>query len=137
MNIRPPNWLTGVGPDSDVAVATRCRLARNLDGLAFPWRADEGDRKTAAERILDAARRAGGPLAAANALCGDHLTDKQAAQLLQWRYASRDWMAGGNHRWLLIAPDRHLSLLVNEEDHIRVQAILPGVQVESAYVMAA
>src|SRR5579871_5080574 len=137
MNVAAPCWQTDVGPDGDVALATRCRLARNLEGLAFPWMADEGGRKRAAETILDAARRAGGSLSTAAAIRGDRLTDEETARLLQWQYVSRDWVAGGMHRWLLVGADRQVSLLVNEEDHVRLQAILPGLQVESVYRIAA
>jgi protein arginine kinase len=132
----PPCWLTESGPENDVVLSTRCRIARNLAKEAFPWRAAEGQRKSAAEAILNAVHRAGGELAKARAIRGDDLTDEETARLMEWRYASLDWARGGMHRWLLVAPDSVTSLLVNEEDHLRLQTILPGLQVESVQKIA-
>lgn len=126
-----PRWLTESGPNNDVVLSTRCRVARNLADIPFPWRATEGERKQVAETILAAVQRASGDLARARAIPGERLDEEQTARLLEWRYVSRDWARGGPHRWLLIAPDRATSLLVNEEDHVRLQTILPGLQVES------
>jgi len=136
MFISRPRWLTESGPDNDVVLATRCRIARNLASEPFPWRAAEGERKRAAEALLEAAHRAGGDLARAWMIWGDGLGAEEMARLLEWRYASWDWTQGGSHRWLLIAPDAATSLLVNEEDHVRLQTILPGLQVESVWVQA-
>ncbi|HXG23642.1 MAG TPA: hypothetical protein VNJ09_03730, partial [Chthonomonadales bacterium] len=129
--IPPPQWLTDAGPECDVVLSTRCRLARNLAGVPFPWRATEGQRKQVAQAVLDAVERCGAELGQAQRVRGDALDTATITQLLEWQYASRAWMESGMHRWLLAWPDRATSLLVNEEDHLRLQAILPGLQVES------
>src|SRR5688572_6698758 len=126
-----PLWLTEEGPESDIVLSTRCRIARNLEQLPFPWRANEFQRKSAAESLLNAAERAGGPLRDAESLAAERLTQEQVNHLVEWRYASRAWAEGGSHRWILTARDRTVSLLINEEDHLRIQAIAPGFLVES------
>jgi protein arginine kinase len=136
MAVPAPLWLSVEGSDADVVVSTRCRLARNLAGFPFPWRAGELERKQAAEAILHAAQRGGGPLGEAEALPGGRIDTDTADHLRDWRYASRDWLEGGSHRWLMVAPDGLTSLQVHEEDHIRLQVIAPGLQVEYVHRVA-
>lgn len=131
-DIPPPRWLRDGGPENDVVLSTRCRLARNLAGEPFPWRATEGQRKQVAQAVLDAVERCGAERGQARWMRGDNLDPVAVTQLLEWRYASRAWAEGGTHRWLFVWSDRATSLLVNEEDHLRLQAILPGLQVESS-----
>lgn len=126
-----PRWLSENGPDNDVVLSTRCRLARNLVGVPFPWRAGEGDRRQAAKAIRDAVERAGRPLSQSFSLRGDALDRETADVLLQWRYVSLDWLRGGSHRQIFILPDTRVALMTLEEDHLRLQAILPGLLVES------
>lgn len=135
MQLPPPLWLRETGPDSDVVVSTRCRIARNLAGFPFPWRAGELDSKQAAETVVIAAERSG-CFRDAILVHGSRLDPESAVQLVRWRYAGRDWIAGGRSRKLLISSDTALSLLVNEEDHIRLQSIIPGLQVESVLTRA-
>src|SRR2546430_7927461 len=123
-------WLTQAGPQSDVVVASRCRIARNLAGYPFPWRAGELHRKAAAERVLDSLQRAGGELGAATRIAGQ-IGAEHLLQLLERQYVSLDWAHGSSHRWVAIIPSGSASILINEEDHLRIQVILPGVQVES------
>lgn len=136
-----PRWLTETGTEADVVLSTRYRLARNLSAYPFPGRASEKDRKRVAAILMDAMSRTKGCWARQGALRvfeKERLTEATLLQLLEWRYASREWyrsavMEQNAHRWLVIAPDNDVSLLVNEEDHLRMQAILPGLQVESVH----
>ena len=134
--MNPPRWMSEEGPDSDVAVSSRCRLARNIADYPFPWRADELQSKTAAEQILSAAERCGGALRDSHAFAAARLSPPDLDRLIEWRYASKTWAEGGANRWLVIARGGALSLLVNEEDHLRIQCILPGSLVESCWAKA-
>lgn len=131
-----PRWLCEQGPEADVVISTRCRLARNLSGYTFPWRADEMTRREVARLITVAACNAGGDLSQAICLDAELLSEAEHTRLIEWRYASGDWprlRAGGR---LLIPTNGICSVMVNEEEHLRVQAILPGLQVESVLYTA-
>jgi protein arginine kinase len=136
VKIPPPQWLTEAGPEGDVVLSTRCRLARNLSTVPFPWRAMEGERKQVAQAILEAVERCGSALGWPWQVCADLVDAAAIIQLLEWRYVSRAWLEKGTNRWLFLWPDRVTSLLVNEEDHLRLQAILPGLQVASSQEIA-
>jgi protein arginine kinase len=134
--IPTPRWQRETGPDSDVVISSRCRLARNIEGFPFPWRASDGELKHSAEMALNAIRRSGGIFSSGFNYQGERLAPETLSRLLEFRYASLEWTRSTSHRWLVITPDGSASLMLNEEDHLRFQAILPGLQVESVYSLA-
>ena len=58
------------------------------------------------------------------------ITPEQRVELISMRYATKEWAQTPAARYLLIGSDGVCSLLVNEEDHLRLQTLLPGFQVE-------
>lgn len=132
----PPLWIGEEGPEGDVAVSTRARLARNLPDLPFPHRASAEQRRLAAQRIREAAK--------AEALV--HLTPYRLAHCTEEE--RRAWVAeqrlspqmlhpeGLEQRWALMDGRGTLSLLINEEDHLRIQAFGAGCAPEAVYACA-
>src|SRR5689334_19629064 len=86
-----PAWLAQPGPDQEVVLSTRCRIARNVAGYPFPWRANELQRKQIAETLLDACQRGGGSLAEARRFKHEALQEEAMDQLIEYRYASPLW----------------------------------------------
>jgi protein arginine kinase len=127
-----PAWLRESGPHSAVVVSSRCRGARNLAGVPFPWRAKELQRRESARSIADALQRGASELDHAAIIHGHDLDSSDNDRLIEWRYASPDWIEGGSNRCIAVGATGALSILVHEEDHLRLQDILPGLQVESA-----
>lgn len=131
-----PAWAGETGWNADIVLSTRARLARNLNGSPFPGRASEAELKTVARQVLPVARHREKGHASLRAVNVGILGDADKAtlvdsHLISWRHAS-----AGPHRWALV-DDRHtISVMVNEEDHLRLQAILPGLQLESAWQVA-
>lgn len=127
-----PAWVRETGPDQDVVVASRCRLARNVAGEPFPWRSNEAARKRVALRVIEASERAGPPLNEAPRFAGHRLDAEAVRTLLRWRYATCRWVEDtGRDRWLWVLPDGVGSLLLHEEDHVRLQVLLPGLQLDA------
>lgn len=131
-----PRWLTDAGPDDDVVLASRCRLARNLEGFPFPWRCSEYQLRSVAQSILRAASLGGGSLAEGAPISSSEVSEDQRADLVALRYATSDWSRFTVERYLVIGADGASSLLVNEEDHVRLQTLLPGLQVEKCLDLA-
>jgi protein arginine kinase len=127
-----PLWLSQFGPEASVVLSTRCRIARNIADFPFPWRATELQRKECAKLIVDAIHRGSSNLDHAVVLRPEDLDDAAKDRLIEWRYASPKWKEGGSSRLLAIGRSGFLSILAHEEDHLRLQVILPGLQVESA-----
>jgi protein arginine kinase len=130
-------WLDGSGAESAVIVSTRIRLARNVAGQAFNQRADEADRLAVLARVTDATA-AVSRLAGATTFRLDQL-DRGDRQLLYERHLiSRD-LAGleADARpkpGAAVVVAGAAAVMVNEEDHLRLQVMTSGLAVDGAYV---
>ncbi|NUQ69595.1 MAG: hypothetical protein HUU17_02090 [Chthonomonadales bacterium] len=122
-DIAKPLWSTVPGPDLDVVISARCRIARNLAGYPFPARASPGTAQT----VL---RECGSAIA--NAFPGsagyerEELDDEMISELLAARYISERWRTGVRPASVHVMTDGGGSIMVNEEDHIRIQSIASG-----------
>jgi protein arginine kinase len=131
-----PAWVGETGWDADVVLSTRARLARNLAALPFPGHASQDELKAVAKQILPVARQREKGQAALRAVEVDKLSETDKARLVDSHLISPQHAGAGPYRWALV-DDRHtISVMVNEEDHLRLQAILPGLQLESAWRIA-
>ncbi len=126
-----PAWLSGDAPHLDVVLSSRTRVMRNLRGHLFPHKASSEELLSVMHQILDAADRTGLQLETFKAL-----TNAERDYLVGCRLVSPDfeWTLPG--RALLVDPDRSLSLMVNEEDHLRIQALTAGWSIDSADALA-
>jgi protein arginine kinase len=129
-------WLDASGPNSDVVLSTRIRLARNIEGYAFTGRARDGERL----RVLAQARQAAEAvpsLAGAVTYRVDELPPTDRALLHERHLVSKE-LAGLDPQHPLrsgaavVLGDR-LGLMINEEDHLRLQALRSGFAVNEAY----
>lgn len=132
-----PSWISGNAPHSDVVLSTRARLARNLAGAPFPNRATDEDLARVAKYVLTATLRIQSRVVKSlQAVEIARLSDEQKAALVDSHLTSVGHVIAGRHRFALV-DDRHtVSVMVNEEDHIRIQVILPGLQTEAAWKRA-
>lgn len=123
-----PAWVTMDGPSDDVAISTRARLARNIQGSPFPTRASEADQKHVADIVLDAIHRVDNGVDILRVIYPSHLNDVERLALMNSRLASRQQVNGGRYSPIVLNETGTLSVMVNEEDHLRIQCILPGFQ---------
>lgn len=132
--VTPAPWLSEDGPDRDVAISTRARLARNLPDFPFPHRATQDERRLVAQRIRQAAKvpeLSNLEPRALWKLTPDELRALVAVQRISPRMADRV-----TERWALLDRTGALSLLINEEDHLRVQAFGAGCAPEAVHTQA-
>ncbi len=119
----PAGWLEAAG---NVIISSRIRLARNLSGVPFPHQAGP---KTLAEtyrRVVDAARQAGAFKSAAVIKLSD-VEPVDRAFLVERHLISRPLASKPDSRGVVVGPAERLSLMVNEEDHLRLQAMGPAL----------
>lgn len=134
---RPAPWLAPAGTaDDGIAVSTRIRLARNLADAPFPGRADAAARHAAFGRVTDAVAESLPPRG--TLYCGeiDRFPPLERLLLLERHLISRELATGGDGSGLLVVGNESLSVLVNEEDHVRIQAMLPGFCPAAVYGLA-
>jgi protein arginine kinase len=135
MVLRSGQWLLGTGPESDRILSTRTRLARNLGGVHFVGKAMEEDLLRVYRSVTDAALETdefrGG---AAEAMAKMTLLDRQF--LLERHLVSHDLTGDSGSRGLVLSADERSSILVNEEDHVRIQALEGGLRLEECLARA-
>ena len=130
-------WLDASGEHAGVVLSTRIRLARNLQGHAFGPRARVNDR----EAVLEQTRRAKAKvelLAGSTLLELPDLDSRSRGMLLERRLASRELLGDvktGPSRAtaVLLAAQDPLSVMVNEEDHLRLQGLVSGLRLKEAW----
>ncbi len=131
------SWLDASGPKAHVVLSTRIRLARNLAGYPFGQRAKDADRMAILTRVQEAAA-ASGSLGAAAVFRLDEL-DRADRQLLHERHLVSKELAGleGEARprpGAALVLQGPTGVMVNEEDHLRLQGMWSGFGLEEAYV---
>lgn len=129
-------WLEASGPESHIVLSTRVRLARNLAGYAFPQRASDSERTAIAEGVVSAAR-ATRALETATVFELDQL-DTADRQLLHERHLISKELAaleglGSVRNASALVLEGDTGIMVNEEDHLRLQALRSGCALEEAY----
>ena len=122
----PASWLTGGGEDGELVMSSRMRLARNLDGRPFTNRAAPEDLIAAREEIRAATGEAPS-LDGALAIDLDGTPEPDRMLLAERRLVSLDMVKNDAGRSLVVDPDESLSVMINEEDHLRLQAVGAGL----------
>jgi protein arginine kinase len=125
-------WLDGSGPSSEIVLSTRVRLARNLKDVPFTHRAREEQLAMVFSSVVSAVRKTPA-LVPSSALAMRDLTPLDRQFLVERHLISHDLAQNGRLRGLLLVPDESVSAMVNEEDHLRLQALASGFQLRSAW----
>lgn len=128
-------WMQGNGPDFDVVVSTRIRLARNLDNHLFSSIANESELKD----IADTVENALSDLKSCNYLQNaciinlDEVDSVDRELMVERHLISKDLAERKGTRKIIIGEEEILSIMINEEDHIRLQAIDSGLQIRELW----
>ncbi|MBI4585488.1 MAG: protein arginine kinase [Planctomycetes bacterium] len=125
-------WLCGLGPEADIVISSRIRLARNAAGFAFLSRANPKERsnleKLLREKILDSEI---GKTLSYFSLAEMPPVDRQF--LVERHLISREHAFGKGPRGVALSPQENLSIMVNEEDHLRIQGLRSGLQLRTTW----
>lgn len=119
---------------NDVVISTRIRLARNLKDFPFPCKLNSQGREKVIEKVRDAVKKSNSPVASDFSFIRmSELTSSQSVSLVEKRLVSPEFISDNDGRALLISKDECFSIMINEEDHIRLQVITKGLSLEQAY----
>ncbi len=128
---RTGEWIRGTGPESDIVISSRIRLARNLRDFSFLTQASPETRVQVEEKVrreiltpglgVDVAYL---PMAELDPLDRLFLVERH---LISREHATHDGVRG-----LAFSPEETLSIMVNEEDHLRIQVLRSGFELGSA-----
>ena len=129
-------WLRGSGPESDIVISSRIRLARNLAEFPFVARATDTDRleigrilRGRVEKLHEAGKFTGQliyvDVGALEAVDRQFLVERQLI--------SREHAEGEGARGVVIDQREQVSVMINEEDHLRIQVLKSGLDLGTAW----
>lgn len=136
-----PGWMREPGPESDTVLSSRIRLARNIAEIPFPAAASDAQLQHVDELVASVVEHhdktrnpyaigklvyrqmVETPLLERQLLIEKHLISPQHAQDVR-------------NKAVVLSSDELVSVMVNEEDHLRIQAISPGLQLDNAFHLA-
>lgn len=125
------SWLQGTGPDAEIVISSRVRLARNLKGVFFPHKLEENASRDVVNRVRGSVEEASITRDFAFLeLSG--LPDTDRMILAERHLVSPEHAQAGENRAVAISEDESVSIMINEEDHLRLQVLLSGFQLEKA-----
>jgi protein arginine kinase len=128
----PADWMTGGQGEHGAVLTSRIRLARNLRHQPFPGWAKRDQRAAALDLMRPAVEALPAMKGAFSHELGD-LTSVQKQVLVERHLISREHAARGDGSAAVIERRQTFSLMLNEEDHLRMQAIRPGLQLTAAF----
>jgi len=120
------------GPYNKIVLSSRVRLARNVKGMPFPGWAKKPDRVKALEVVRPAVESLP-QMADAFAESMDNLTVLDKNILVERHLISREHAAKNAGSGLVLNREESLCVMINEEDHLRMQALRPGLQLRQAW----
>ncbi len=131
------SWYKEKGPESEIVLSTRVRFARNLPGYKFPSKMTEEERSKLIGEVSDA-------FFGSNSTFSDNFrllktkeeTKDRLLSLYEKHLISRELIRNPLPSAVIMGNDEKFSLMLLEEDHVRLQVILPGNQMKEALKMA-
>jgi len=125
-------WLESRGNSAEIAISSRIRVARNLHKIPFPQKASRQEQKESFEKIKAVVEEIAYFKGAA--ILDLQEFDRVDRQFLMERHLiSYEHSRGNGVRGLVIGDKELLSLMINEEDHVRLQGMQPGLQLEQVW----
>ncbi|MBQ7045070.1 MAG: protein arginine kinase [Clostridia bacterium] len=123
--------------DDDVIVSSRVRLARNIDGIAFPSRLSDDGFKSLCGLVKDAMPdNLGANVGKLNFIDMNLVPDTEKAAMVERHVISPAFCENSKNRGLILSNDESVSVMVGEEDHIRIQVIMSGSNIDECYKIA-
>jgi len=140
-NISLSNWIKNKGSKDDIILSSRIRLARNLKMLPFPRQSNKQQLDKVVDIIkdilLDKELEIAGDKYKFNYIEMEKLSPVKKMMYVEKNLSSPHFVKNdGYGKILFYDQDEKISIMVNEEDHLRIQILLPGLQIKKAWRIA-
>lgn len=121
----------------DIAVSTRIRLARNLNGIPFHSKMTAEQFETVNNSVKKALFESENDIAnTLKFISMEDVPEIERFSMVERHIISRDFALNYKNRAIIISDDESICIMLGEEDHIRIQVILGGLQLDKAYTIA-
>ncbi|MFC1607424.1 protein arginine kinase [Candidatus Latescibacterota bacterium] len=126
-----PKWLEPSGPYPEIVISSRARLARNVESIPYAHHAEEFKLAEVVESVLDAAKDSG--FKALGFFSNDMLDSSQKDVLIERHLMSPSLARKKGNRGVLVGEGEVSSIMINEEDHIRLQSLYSGFDIVNVW----
>ena len=125
-------WLRGSGPMSEIVISSRIRLARNVNGIPFLTRASRQQKQQLEARSREVLLSA---QISVKTLYVDleHAPEIDRQLLVERHLISKQHAAAEGARGVAVGENETISVMINEEDHLRIQVLRSGLQLDEAW----
>lgn len=127
----PGQWLDAKGPHSDIVISTRIRLARNIDGFPFVHWANKKQLQELIKMFKSIVDK--NPCFANSTLLEIEQLNSLIRQFLIERHLISYEHAKGKEKAVLISDKETINIMINEEDHLRVQVFSSGLEIVNTW----
>ncbi|MDD4546408.1 MAG: protein arginine kinase [Oscillospiraceae bacterium] len=134
-NNQTKKWYQLSGEEGDVIISTRVRLARNLIDVPFPAGLSDERKREVSQRVREALKSKENS-DEYDYLDMSNMSSRDALSMVERHLISPEFSRGVEGSTLLLKKDESVSIMVNEEDHIRIQVMRPGMDLDEAYKIA-
>jgi protein arginine kinase len=133
LNQAVSSWMSAEGPDSDIVLSSRIRLARNFDAYKFPTLFSHEEAKMIIDSMEDILKQNSiQKFGQMELLKIDELQPLQKRVLVEKHLISPHLAEDSPYGAVLLTENEEVSIMINEEDHIRIQCLYPGLQLSEA-----
>lgn len=131
------SWYNKSAVCDDIAVSTRIRLARNLNGIPFPSRLSEEGIKKVNSCVKKAIEDSNTPFSKSlKYIEMRNIPENERYSMVERHILSPEFVSDCEDKAIIISEDESVCIMLCEEDHIRIQVIYPGLNLEEAYNIA-
>ncbi|WP_096156020.1 MULTISPECIES: protein arginine kinase [Bacillus] len=135
LNLALSSWMNDEGPASDIVLSSRVRLARNLEDINYPTVASNEESKGIVE-LLTKEMVESALFKELELVTISDLKPVEKRVLVEKHLISPHLAEDSPYGACLLSQDESISIMLNEEDHIRIQCLFPGLQLEEALIVA-
>jgi protein arginine kinase len=125
-------WLKGSGPENDIVISSRIRLARNLRGHPFPSIGKE-EKLSEVEKLIRGKLETRKIIPDMSYFKLKELTQLERNLLVERHLISKDHAEKNGARALAVDKNESVSVMINEEDHLRLQVLKSGLQLTESW----
>lgn len=129
-------WYASCGNESDTVISTRIRLARNIAGIPFPSRMNSDQLKKVNNMVKDALFSDAEASASYKYIEMGTLPDITVMSMVERHIISPEFAQNRDGKALILSDDESVSIMLCEEDHIRIQVMRAGLALDEAYAEA-
>ena len=131
------SWYAEKSPQDDIVVSTRIRLARNLEGVPFPSKMTESQKQELKAKVKSAVYESNTPYSKSLKFIDmADIPENEIYAMVERHIISPEFAQNPMGGAIILSEDESISIMIGEEDHIRIQVIMGGLNLEKAYDIA-